>query len=121
MSDSSTVRACRMLSCIRRGDCAHLEHAMTRDDDLHVRLGRIEDGGGVTRVARGTGSSRENRRATASIGASLPRRCLRPRPGRQYRGRATDDEPDTQRCRQSARRPAPGEGSAASHSLGGKA
>jgi type IV secretory pathway VirD2 relaxase len=35
-----------------------------------------------------------------------------------HRGRAADDGPDVQRCRQSARRTAPGQGSAASHSLG---
>jgi hypothetical protein len=45
-------------------------------------------------------------------------RFLRPRPGGKHRGRAADDGPDAQRCRQSARRTAPDEESAAPYSLG---
>jgi len=53
-----------------------------RDDDLHVRLGRLRDRGrrSASRQAvhcAGSGGSREGRRAAASIPAPHPQRCFR--------------------------------------------
>jgi len=89
--------------------------AMIRDDDLHVRPGRVRDRGGAARVAPSRslrGRSRKPRRPAGfgvdqGIAAAA---LLSGAAGREYRSRAVDDGPDAQRRRQSARRTAPGQG-----------
>jgi hypothetical protein len=96
---------------------------MIRDDDVHVRLGRVRDRGrGSAHRAKpfiaGAGGSREGRWTAVSILPSQPQRCFRLWPGGKHRGRATDDGSDAQRCRQRAHRTAPGQGSDTRDSLG---